>query len=80
MRIPGDLLRATMALYNNLTTTILCCGQEVATFPVTSGIKQGCPLSGTLFALALDPLVRRTLSRAVLHSVWLTVLADDKAR
>ena len=26
-------------------------------FPVTCGVLQGCPLSGTLFLLAIDPLL-----------------------
>lgn len=77
MLIPEDLLRVISALRDNFTIAILLCGQEVATFSVTSGIKQGCPLSGTLFALALDPLVRRCLPRSVLDG--LTVFADDMA-
>lgn len=70
--------RSVHGLYDNFTT-LLFCEQEVATSLVTSGRTQGCPLGGTLFALALDPLVRRFLAHSVLSSVRFTVFADDMA-
>eukprot|EP00959_Pyramimonas_sp_CCMP1952_P320916 6716150-Pyramimonas_sp.AAC.1 len=32
--------------------------QLEALFPITSGVPQGCPLSGSLWALAFDPWIR----------------------
>lgn len=41
MLVPADLLRIVEALYTDFTRTILFCGQEVAAFPIASGIRQG---------------------------------------
>lgn len=43
--------------------------------PVLSGIKQGCPLSGLLFVLAIDPVVRVLQGEDEEHRVL--ALADD---
>lgn len=58
MQVPEELIQVVRMLYKDLVTHILCKGRVVGEFPMTSGIKQGCPLSGTLFALSLDPLIR----------------------
>lgn len=46
-------------LYSNVTAELLVNGKLTEAFPVTRGIRQGCPLSPLLFALCLDPLLRR---------------------
>eukprot|EP00959_Pyramimonas_sp_CCMP1952_P093896 1964356-Pyramimonas_sp.AAC.1 len=33
-------------------------GQRFPGFEIEPGIKQGCPASGSIFALSLDPIVR----------------------
>ena len=38
-------------------------GKSIRAFVVKSGVKQGCPLSATLFVLALDPFLRAMASR-----------------
>lgn len=58
-------------------TEISYTGQVVGGFPVLSGIKQGCPLSRTLFALTLDPLTRMYFFTLTLHSSWICAFADD---
>lgn len=44
---------------------------------MSSGIKQGCPLSGTLFALTLDPLIRRYMTTITMYSSRICAFADD---
>lgn len=79
MRSPIALLRDIGALYAGFATTVSFCEQPIATFPVTNGIKQGCPLSGTMFAIAPDPLARRCLTQVALDSARLKIFADDIA-
>lgn len=43
MRIPAALLRIIRALYTDFSTTAFFCGQPVAVFPITTGIKAGLP-------------------------------------
>lgn len=54
-------------------------GTVVATVQLQRGVKQGCPLSGTLFALAVDPLLRRLVEGGgpLKHKVF--AYADDLA-
>jgi len=45
-------------IYNGATsTTVSVTDGLIADIPVQSGIKQGCPLSGLLFIMAIDPVV-----------------------
>ena len=46
---------------------------------MSSGIKQGCPSSGTLFALALDLFIRMVLMKTPRSDVLLRAFADDLA-
>eukprot|EP00959_Pyramimonas_sp_CCMP1952_P432208 9051087-Pyramimonas_sp.AAC.1 len=43
------------ALYTDVQINILSNGIRRASFVAPRGIRQGCPLSGTIFCLALDP-------------------------
>lgn len=49
--------------------TILRAGLPVAEVSAESGIRQGCPLRSSLFAVALDPLLRRLMAHRLLTSV-----------
>lgn len=77
MNLPSKLIRVVRLLYHRLETHILYKGRIVASHPKASGMKQGCPLSGTLFALALDPLIRHYLMTTTLHSSAICAFADD---
>jgi hypothetical protein len=48
-----------------------------AGFLATSGIKQGCPASGSLFALALDPFIRMLCLRLPTPLHVVSAFADD---
>lgn len=77
LHINPKVIRLVRLLYRQLVTNILYKGRDVATHPIASGIKQGCPLSGTLFALTLDPLIRRYLSVLTLRSSVICAFAYD---
>lgn len=66
--IPPNIIRVVRLLYHRLVTDILYKGRVVASHPIASGIKHGCPLSGSLSALTLDPLIRYYLTRLTLRS------------
>lgn len=56
MQLPPEPVRIARSLYLCNTTTFEVAGAPVAVVMLASGIRQGCPLTGSLFALALDPL------------------------
>lgn len=58
---PQDLAAFVVAaLYKNSVTEVDLAGERVASMQMDSGIKRGGRgLSGTLFALALDPMIWR---------------------
>lgn len=43
-------------LYFDMTSTVLVDGKCTAPFDAKSGVRQDCPLSPTLFILAIEPL------------------------
>lgn len=77
LRLPLILLSVVYALYHDLTTAVVFVGETVAEMRMDSGIKQGSPLSGALFALALDTMVRRYLAELTMASSRLCAFADD---
>ena len=44
------------AIYNKHTANIILNGEKQKAFPLTSGTKQGCPLSTLLFNIILEVL------------------------
>ena len=77
--VPPNVLLLIAALYADCEALIVLNGQVVNMFSVASGIKQGCPLSGTIFALAIDPLIRALTSRIITPPSLLSAYADDLA-
>lgn len=66
-------------LYRDLVTTIFFNNAELNRIEIAAGIKQGCPLSGTCSAIAVDPLVRAHLANITLRSFTICLFADDVA-
>ena len=44
------------AIYDKLTANIILSGEKLKTFPLRSGIRQGCPLWPLLFNIVLEVL------------------------
>ncbi|GBM82725.1 Retrovirus-related Pol polyprotein from type-2 retrotransposable element R2DM, partial [Araneus ventricosus] len=62
-------------LYTDSTTQILCNNDKTEEINILSGVKQGCPLSGILFNLSIDPTIRRIQGSAEDHKIL--AFADD---
>ena len=54
--IEGKYLNIIKAIYNKSTTNNILIGEKLKTFPLRSGIRQGCPLSPLLFNIVLEVL------------------------
>ena len=54
--IEGTHLNIIKAMYDKPTTNIILNGENLKSFPLKSGIRQGCPLSSLLFNIVLEVL------------------------
>ena len=54
--IPTKMIWAIYALYERVTGRVQCPGDLSETIASTIGVKQGCPLSLTLFGLYIDEI------------------------
>ena len=77
-RAPVWFLRAFDAFYEKLTAKFLINGCLSESFSLSRGLRQGCALSGLLFAIASDPLLRWANARLPPESC-LVSFADDIA-
>ena len=53
---PPQIIKAVEAMYANTYANISVNGFPSRTLDLRSGVRQGCPLSPTLFALCIEPL------------------------
>jgi hypothetical protein len=77
--LPETFVTAFLFLYIDVFAMI-CFGNGAASWlAMLSGIRQGCPASGAIFAICIDPLLRKICSW--LPSPWskLVAYADDIA-
>ena len=56
--LPPSLISAVKMLYNGAETRVKINGHLAPPFPNTSGVKQGCPLSGLLYILVQEVQLR----------------------
>lgn len=79
MHVPCGVVRAVEEMCDNCDSMLLFRGEIVGDMAITSGIKQGCPMSGSLFALSVDPFLRSTLVSSLVGLIRLEAYADDLA-
>ena len=75
--MPEHALRLVQCLYDNNYCDIALQGARFEGFPITAGIRQGCPLSPLLFVTVAESLLRG-LQRCV-HKAVPRAYADDTA-
>ena len=79
MGVPQRIIKALRALYKDCFATIVLGGRRLREIPMLSGIRQGCPASGTLFALVIDPCLRYLISKIGPERGIVNAYADDIA-
>ena len=82
--IPPKLVRMVRAMYNGSQCAVVDGTGQTDWFDVKSGVKQGCNMSGFLFLLVIDWIIRRTAEGANIGIRWklwskLDDFADDIA-
>ena len=56
--LPSFLCRFLRSIYSDSITHVEFVGEERGQFLMARGVRQGCPASGFLFAMAFDPIFR----------------------
>ena len=56
MGIEGTYLNTVKAIYDKPTANIILNGEKLKAYPLTSGTKQGCPLSPLFLNIVLEVL------------------------
>ena len=74
--IPQPMLQAIRALYHNNVAQIKIVTPTASSIRLQRGIRQGCPLSGTLWILLFDPILRYMMQHFG-PSTSLVAYADD---
>ena len=68
--IPSKLVRMVIAMYDGSQCAVVEGTGQTDWFDVKSGVKQGCNMSGFLFLLVIDWIMRRTVSGANTGIRW----------
>ena len=68
--IPDKLIRMVKLLYEAFECAVLEDGEESEWFRVTTGVKQGCTMSGFLFLLVIDFVMKRSVEREPTGIRW----------
>ena len=68
--IPSKLVRMVNAMYDGSQCAVVEGTGQTDWFDVKSGVKQGCNMSGFLFLLVIDWIMRRTVTGANTGIRW----------
>ena len=83
MGIEGTYLNIVKAIYDKPTANIILNAEKLKAFPLTSGARQGCPLSPLLFSIVLEVLAtavreeKEVKGIRIRKEVKLSLFADD---
>ena len=84
MRVEGTFLNIIKAIYERPTTNIILNALELRAFPLSSGTRQGCPLSPLLFNIVLEVLATAITQEKEIKGIQigkeemkLSLFADD---
>ncbi|KAK7489828.1 hypothetical protein BaRGS_00018850 [Batillaria attramentaria] len=61
--IPEKLIRMVKLMYDDFECAVIEEREQTRWFKITTGVKQGCVMSGFLFLLAIDWIMRQTTER-----------------
>ena len=81
--IKGTYLNIIKSIYDKPTTNIVLNGEKLKPFPLTSGTRQGCPLSPLLFNIVLEVVATEIRDKKeikgiqIRKEVKLSLFADD---
>ena len=68
--IPPKIVRMVQVMYTICTSAVVDGDGRTDWFEVKSGVKQGCNMSGFLFLLVIDWVMRRTVVHAGTGIRW----------
>ena len=77
--IPGVIVNAIRLLYDNNEAIVSFLGCRTDRVLLRRGIKQGCPLSGSMWAICFDPVMRLLMVFLPVPRNYLSGYADDLA-
>jgi endonuclease/exonuclease/phosphatase family metal-dependent hydrolase len=76
--IPLKLVKMVKTLYKDFQCAVIDANETTDWFPVTTGVKQGCCMSGFLFLLAIDWVMRKTVEGTRTGIRWnFTTMLED---
>jgi len=76
--VPENIIQSVKMFYQGNQNFLSLDGQTSPAFTSKSGVRQGCPMSPVLFALALDPFLDY-LAKALPNDSMVRAYADDMA-
>lgn len=65
--IPENLCRTIETMYRGASSRVVVNGMLTDPFNVSRGVRQGCPLSPALYALAFNPLLVNMVAEPYIH-------------
>uniref|UniRef100_A0A8C3WBH2 RNA-directed DNA polymerase n=1 Tax=Catagonus wagneri TaxID=51154 RepID=A0A8C3WBH2_9CETA len=68
--IGGTYLNIIKAIYDKPRADIILNGEKLKEFPLTSGTRQGCPLSPLLFNIVLEVLATAIREEKEMNPNW----------